>query len=105
MENCIVHGLSSIETGGTIRIVTRKTAGDDPRLQVIISDTGVGISPEKLAEINGKLTSDDNSDHKGIGIGNISRRLSLMYPDSVFKIDSSENEGTVFTIDIPYIGG
>jgi len=105
VENCIVHGLSSIETGGTIRIVTRKTTGDDPRLQVVISDTGVGMSPEKLAEVNEKLASDDNPDHKGIGIGNISRRLSLMYPDSVFKIDSSENEGTVFTIDIPYIGG
>ena len=45
----------------------------------------------------------DTGDHKSIGIGNISRRLSLMYPDSVFTIDSTENEGTEFTIDIPFI--
>ena len=105
VENCIVHGLSSIETGGTIRIVTRKEDGDSPRLNVIISDTGVGMSPEKLSEINDKLRDNDDPAHKGIGIGNISRRLSLMYPDSVFKIESTENKGTVFTIDIPYIGG
>ena len=105
VENCIVHGLSSIETGGTIRIVTRKEDGDSPRLKVIISDTGVGMSPEKLSEINDKLRDNDDPAHKGIGIGNISRRLSLMYPDSVFKIESTENKGTVFTIDIPYIGG
>ncbi|MBO7356449.1 MAG: sensor histidine kinase [Lachnospiraceae bacterium] len=105
VENCIVHGLSSVEAGGTIRIVTHKMGGDEPGLRIIISDTGVGMSPEKLAEIREKLKSDDNPDHKGIGIGNISRRLSLMYPDASFEIDSTGNDGTVFTIDIPYIGG
>lgn len=105
VENCIVHGLSSVEDGGTIRIVTQKISGENERLRVVISDTGAGMPPEKLAEINEKLKSDDNPDHRGIGIGNISRRLSLMYPDSVFTIESTENEGTVFTIDIPYIGG
>ncbi|MBR3574682.1 MAG: histidine kinase [Lachnospiraceae bacterium] len=105
VENCIVHGLSSVETGGTIRISTHKTGGNAPRLIVTISDTGVGMSAEKLSGIKEKLKNDDDPEHRGIGIGNISRRLSLMYPDSVFKIDSIENEGTVITIDIPCIGG
>ena len=103
VENCIVHGLSPKEEGGTIRIETKKSGDNGQRLIVKISDTGVGMSREKLSELRESLGMPDTGDHKSIGIGNISRRLSLMYPDSVFTIDSTENVGTELTIDIPFV--
>ncbi len=37
----------------------------------------------------------------GIGLGNISRRIKAMYPDSHLSIDSVQGEGTTITISIP----
>ena len=53
---------------------------------------GVGISPDRLAEVYGG----------GIGISNVHERLRLLYGDQ-FKMDirSEEGQGTQIHIEIP----
>jgi two-component system LytT family sensor kinase len=89
IENSIKHGLAPRLEGGEIHIRTRH---NDGRLLIEIEDNGLGISPERLAEVYGG----------GIGISNAHERLRLLYGDQ-FKMDihSQEGQGTQIHIEIP----
>jgi two-component system, LytTR family, sensor kinase len=89
VENSIKHGLSPKLEGGQIYLRTRHSDG---RLLIEISDNGMGISPERLADVYGG----------GIGISNVHERLRLLYGDQ-FKMDirSQEGQGTQIHIEIP----
>jgi two-component system LytT family sensor kinase len=89
IENSLKHGLDPRLEGGQIHIRTRR---NDGRLYIEIEDNGVGISPERLAEVYGG----------GIGISNVHERLRLLYGDQ-FKMDirSEEGQGTQIHIEIP----
>lgn len=89
IENSLKHGLDPRLEGGQIHIRTRRS---DNRLYIEIEDNGVGISPERLAEVYGG----------GIGISNVHERLRLLYGDQ-FKMDirSEEGQGTQIHIEIP----
>jgi two-component system LytT family sensor kinase len=89
VENSIKHGLSPRLEGGEILLRTRRRAG---RLTIEIEDNGMGITPERLAEVYGG----------GIGISNVHERLRLLYGDQ-FKMDirSQEGRGTQIHIEIP----
>jgi len=89
IENAIRHGLAPKLEGGEIRLSTKMTEG---RLTIEIYDNGMGISPERLAEIY----------HEGIGISNVRERLRLLYGDQ-FRMDikSQEGLGTQIRIEIP----
>src|SRR5277367_5675880 len=89
VENCIKHGLAPRLEGGEIHLRAHLRDG---RLSIEIDDNGMGISPERLADVYGG----------GIGISNVHERLRLLYGDQ-FKMDirSREGEGTQIRIDIP----
>ena len=89
VENSIKHGLSPRLEGGQIHLRARNFDG---RLLIEIEDNGMGITPERLAEVYGG----------GIGISNVHERLRLLYGDQ-FKMDirSKEGEGTHIHIEIP----
>jgi two-component system LytT family sensor kinase len=89
IENSLKHGLDPRLEGGQIHIRTRR---NDGRLYIEIEDNGVGISPERLAEVYGG----------GIGISNVHERMRLLYGDQ-FKMDirSEEGQGTQIHIEIP----
>jgi two-component system LytT family sensor kinase len=91
IENAIKHGLAPRLSGGEIHIRTQRRGG---RLYLEIDDNGIGIPPERLAEVYGG----------GIGISNVHARLRLLYGDQ-FKMDirSREGEGTQILIEIPEV--
>ena len=68
------------EEGGFIRIhvFTALNEKEEKVLSVVVSDTGVGISPEKLEQIR-KGLSDEGEERNTIGISNIYGRLRLLY--------------------------
>jgi two-component system, LytTR family, sensor kinase len=89
IENSIKHGLAPRLEGGQIHIRTNRRDG---RLLIEVADNGLGIPPERLAEVYGG----------GIGISNVHERLRLLYGDQ-FKMDirSQEGQGTQIHIEIP----
>jgi two-component system LytT family sensor kinase len=91
VENSIKHGLAPRLEGGQIHI---RTHHRDGRLSIEIDDNGMGISPDRLAEVYGG----------GIGISNVLERLRLLYGDQ-FKMDirSQEGQGTQIHIEIPVL--
>jgi len=89
VENAIKHGLSPRLEGGQIHLRTQRRDG---RLFIEIDDNGVGMSPERLAEVYGG----------GIGISNVHERLRLLYGDQfAMNIHSQEGTGTQIRIEIP----
>lgn len=102
-ENAIIHGLARKEEGGRLRIrIKLKKDG----LHIAFGDTGKGMKTEELLRLREKLwESEAEEGHRGIGLGNIFRRVNAMYPDGKVEIYSKENVGTVVVVVIPQRGG
>ncbi len=104
IENAIVHGLSKRDTKGNL-IITFKREQDD--LIIKIEDNGVGMTPENLERLNEYIHySDKNLKNKtkSIGIKNVDNRIKLACGiDYGIQIDSKLNEGSYFTIRLPFI--
>ena len=90
VENAIKHGLSSKSRGGRIHIRSRM---EGTKLKLWVSDTGTGISEERLREIGKALEREDDK-KTGIGISNIYRRIHGMYQDGEMLLYSREGCGT-----------
>ena len=71
VENAIVHGLEPKLGEGVIRIVGEC---DDRENRIIVEDQGVGLSPEGLADLVGKL-SQPLTEEIGCGLWNVHQRL------------------------------
>ena len=97
VENAIIHGIAPKEEGGSIRIVVRQK---ENRLRIAIGDDGIGMTDEELQQLKNRLKTTD-AGHGGIGLGNVYRRITAMYPDGDFEICSKKDAGTVIVIDIP----
>ncbi len=99
VENAVIHGLSSKEEGGRVLIRIRKNAD---RLYITVTDTGVGMTEEELSELKEGLRNKSDK-RRGIGIGNIYRRIYAMYENGQMDIYSRKNVGTIVRIIIPWL--
>ncbi|WP_164716890.1 response regulator [Paenibacillus whitsoniae] len=88
VENAVRHGIMRKPQGGTIRV---RVMDGEGVWQVAVEDDGVGIPPDRLAEISAT---------GGVGLANISRRLRLMYGEQL-QIESWPGEGTRVSFIIP----
>lgn len=91
VENSIKYGISPLPDGGIIHISIKK---EDRYLLFEVSDTGIGMTEEKLNEVTKKWP--------GIGLKNINERLKAFYgEDSSLTIKSRWNSGTSVSYKIP----
>ena len=97
VENAFVHGLASCEEGG--RIVLRIWQ-EEAMLHVSITDNGVGMEEQRLEQLRERLRSSEQTG-QGIGLGNISRRIAMLYPEGELRIYSRPNRGTVIQFRVP----
>lgn len=91
-------------TKGEIKISVELASYDSPHLlKFQVSDTGIGIAPEKQADMFTPFTQVDASTarkHGGTGLGlAISRRLTDLM-EGELSLDSVEGEGTTFTLNL-----
>ena len=97
VENAFIHGLSRREENG--RILLRIWQKEDI-LHVSVADNGAGMTPEQLAELQQRMQQSEQTG-RGIGLGNISRRITMLYPEGDLRIYSKPNRGTVIQCLIP----
>lgn len=99
VENVCVHGVGALPADREVFVSAKAESG---RLAIRIKDNGVGIPAEKLKAI--KMTLTRKEQPSSIGLYNVYQRLILYYRDDfMFDIESTEGQGTQFTIQIPLI--
>ncbi|MDF2649915.1 MAG: integral rane sensor signal transduction histidine kinase [Paenibacillus sp.] len=91
-ENCIVHGLQFMKTGGEITIRIYRNCAT---LVMDVEDNGIGL------EASGKLPR--LSKRKGIGVANLRERLQLLYRGSASLEMIPLEQGTRIRIRMPFL--
>lgn len=101
VENSISHGLENTISGGFIYIfITSDEESDD--IIITVKDNGIGMSQEKLNELNAKINLGAAEDYtSSIGLVNVNSRIKIYYgKDYGMTIASKEGEGTTVTIRV-----
>lgn len=101
IENSIYHGIKPCEKRCGIKIRIKKLKNDFEHIAIWVVDNGIGMSKEKLEEVQGRLSQDfDFSEH--IGLLNTNERLKLIYGNNFrLKVWSKLGLGTVVKIILP----
>lgn len=111
VENAYIHGLSSLEEGGSI---TLKTWRQGDMTYISIHDTGVGIEEERMNSLLYKnkdnqqnvkredhLKESSNTKKSSIGLRNVRDRLQAFYKGkNIFSIESEKGQGTTIIIGV-----
>jgi len=105
VENYFAHGVDHRRTDNVISI---KALKKDGHVEILVTDNGRGMSAEKLAEIQTKLTqrtfehtADYSRKRQSIGIVNIHERFVLYFGDRYdISVESAEQEGVHYRITI-----
>ncbi len=102
--NLLGNSCKFTEGGEICLTVTRKTVDGVKWVYFTVSDTGIGIEPEKIAGLFEEFAQADSSTtrkHGGTGLGlTISKRLSQLLGGNV-QATSELGKGTSFTLSLP----
>ena len=97
VENAYSHGLKSCEEGG--RILLRAWM-QGKVLVLTVADNGKGMTPEELDAVQTKIAQSEQTG-RSIGLGNISRRIGMLYPGGKMQVYSRAGHGTVVRFELP----
>ena len=103
LENALYYGIDALGDEGEI-IVTGRKEGDD--IFISVSDNGLGMPPEKVAQLLEDEEHEEREKKHGSGVGliNVHKRIMLRFgPQYGLKIESEPDEGTTVTIHLPAV--
>ncbi len=95
LDNIILNAHQSMPTGGKLTLSTKKV---NNRIEIRISDTGVGIAEEDLKKI---LEPFFTKRHKGVGLGLAVVREVVKAHNGSINVDSEMGKGSTFIIRLP----
>lgn len=105
INNLLSNAIKFTPDGGLISLnILNSKIGDDEFAEVKISDTGIGIAPEKLDRIFDRFYQIDDSfgrNYGGSGIGlSLVKELVDLHRWNII-VESEKGKGTTFTLKIP----
>jgi signal transduction histidine kinase len=101
--NLIINARQAMPRGGQLRISIRENANTH-MAEVSITDTGDGISPEKLRQIFEPFFTTkepDSSGHGGTGLGLSVCRQIIEQHQGRIRVESLVGRGSTFTVKLP----
>jgi two-component system, sensor histidine kinase YesM len=100
IENGIVHGIEPKSGPGVLEVSTAFSKGD---LLITVRDNGIGMSPEKLQQMQKRLSDHSSTmDEEHIGIKNVHDQIRYFYGSQYgLELTSTEGKGTTVTMRIP----
>ena len=105
LSNLLSNAIKFTDQGGiTILVSIKEQYGSKRLLDIAVSDTGIGIAPDKLGYIFDLFTQADESftrRHGGTGLGlALSRKLAELMGGSI-TVESQVNKGSTFHLLLP----
>ena len=108
INNLLSNAFKFTATGGKIKVDVRTGSDhnidDEGILVITISDTGIGIAPERIDNIFNRFYQVDSSEtreHEGAGIGlSLTKELVELHKGNI-SVESLEGKGTTFTVSLP----
>ena len=102
VENAIYHGVRKARRRGSVEVeAVRHPSGIACR----VSDTGVGMTKERLQEVRNRMKEGPGDSRRapgGFGLFNVHRRLELYYNmESGLSIESDPSAGTTVSFVLP----
>ena len=97
--NAIVHN----RPGGCVEISTAGSVGEgqEPRLRIMVRDTGPGLDQAQLARVFDSFVRFAGDDVKGTGLGLPLARAVAERDGGVVGAESVPGDGSVFWVDLP----
>lgn len=97
IENSIYHGIKQKRKGGEILIsITYR----ENKVEILVEDDGVGMTEERIIEINQLICNYDED--FGYGIRNVNRRIQLYYGEEYgLTYKKNENGGVTARVLLP----
>lgn len=100
VENAVMHGMQVKK--GVLTVIINAYANDSDIIVNVIDD-GVGISRDRLKNVNENIISESN---ESIGIKNVHDRIQMYFGNQYYlKLSSIYGGGTTITLCIPKIEG
>ncbi len=103
--NLLTNAVKFTPKGGRIQVKVQRI---NSHVEIVVSDSGVGISKEFLPYVFDRFRQADASitrTHGGLGLGlSIVRQLVDLHGGSVGVQSEGEGKGTTFTITLPFVG-
>jgi two-component system, sensor histidine kinase and response regulator len=100
-RNLISNSIKFTQKEGCINI---SYFGEDSTVKIIVSDTGVGMSPDKIDKLfhsDQNFTTPGTRNEKGSGLGLILCKEFIELNHGTISVKSKLGEGTEFTITLP----
>ncbi len=102
VENAIFHGIEPKGTGHILIHAARELYRDTDCIRIDVRDDGVGMSPEKAAQILSSNRESSADFFRELGVSNVHQRLQYEFGSPAgITIDSEEGIYTVMSIHIP----
>lgn len=99
VSNLVRNAVDAMPQGGVLTFAARREG--QQHIQLAISDTGVGIPPDKLETVLEPLYS---TKARGIGLGLAISKAILNKNDGTIKVSSQLGVGSTFTLLLPCLG-
>jgi two-component system sensor histidine kinase YesM len=103
VENALYHGIKNRRGRGKLAVRAWK---EGENVAFSVSDNGIGIRPERLADILDQIGADAEPGAKGdvYGLYNVNKRLRLYYGgEARLSIESVPDEGTRVSFSVPEV--
>ena len=105
VENALYHGIKNKRGGGKISVRVQR---QNRIMTFTVADTGKGMTPEQLKELEDMLQSETPTaqaalepGHSGFGMRNVDMRIRLYYRKQTGLLLKSGLEGTEVSFSIP----
>ncbi len=106
VENALYHGIKNKRGGGRISVKVEK---QNRTMTFTVKDTGKGMTPEQLKEVEMLLKENISNvqtamepGHSGFGLRNVDMRIRLYYKKQTGLILQSGSQGTEVSFSIPF---
>ncbi len=95
--NLFVNAVQAMPDGGKLSISTFLSTDEKNKVIIMIKDTGIGISKEKLTMIFTPFYTDKN---RGTGLGLAIARNIIEEHNGTITVESEKGEGATFIISL-----